>query len=240
MSGLIYFAIGDIHGEAGMLAELHGAILDRAAFEGGRARIVHLGDYVDRGPDSRGVIERIMALEARGKATGAFDVISLLGNHEDMMLRQLAGGSSINREMWMNGGGEATIRSYVGKKDEEAFVREFPEAHRTWLSALPTLYHNQEQKLAFVHAGIEPAVFPDCETEVRLWTRSSRFMNEMSWPDRPELKGLTVVHGHTPTPSRQPDLGFRRINIDTGACFGGPLTAVMLKPDSAPTFLYAR
>ncbi len=65
MAGLIYFAIGDVHGESRKLGELHAAILERIAFEGAPARIIHLGDYVDRGPDTKGVIERVMALEAR-------------------------------------------------------------------------------------------------------------------------------------------------------------------------------
>ena len=64
MTGHIYFAIGDVHGEAAKLRTLHDAILDRIAFERRPARIIHLGDYVDRGPDSRGVVERVMALEA--------------------------------------------------------------------------------------------------------------------------------------------------------------------------------
>ncbi len=224
-----------------MLRSLHGAILDRLAFEGGGpARIVHLGDYVDRGPDSRGVIEQVMAFERRGRETGAFEAISLYGNHEDMMVRRLSGGGSVNREMWMNGGGEATIRSYTGSRDEDAFVATFPPDHLAWLKSLPTMHYDRERKLAFVHAGIEPVVFPDCEDEVRLWTRSPRFMDDVRWPDREELKGLTVIHGHTPLMSRQPDIQFRRINIDTGACFGGPLTAVMLKDGEPPRFLYAR
>ena len=86
MAGLIYFAIGDVHGESRKLGELHAAILERIAFEGAPARIIHLGDYVDRGPDTKGVIERVMALEARFANDASISVKSLKGNHEQMML----------------------------------------------------------------------------------------------------------------------------------------------------------
>ena len=90
--------------------------------------------------------------------------------------------------------------------------------------------------VAFVHAGIEPASFPDCADAVRLWTRSDRFFDHANWPEREELKNLLVVHGHTPR-SYQPENFPHRINVDTGACFGGPLTAVMLKEGAEPQFL---
>ena len=86
MAGPIYFAIGDVHGEADKLRQLHAAILDRIAFEGRAAKIVHLGDYVDRGPDSRGVVDAVMAIEARFNRDPAIEVVSLMGNHEQMML----------------------------------------------------------------------------------------------------------------------------------------------------------
>jgi serine/threonine protein phosphatase 1 len=101
------------------------------------------------------------------------------------------------------------------------------------------MLYDQARKLVFVHAGIEPAEFPDCLDEIRLWTRSDRFFVDANWPDREVLQGLTVVHGHTPTDDSKPEITFRRINVDTGACFGGPLTAVMLKDGDAPTFLRA-
>ena len=68
-----------------------------------------------------------------------------------------------------------------------------------------------------------------------MWARSSKFTDASSWPDRAELEGLTVVHGHTP--QDEPEVEPRRINVDTGACYGGPLTAVMLKPGAEPSFL---
>ena len=89
MAAHTYFAIGDIHGEADKLARLHAAILDRIAFEGGPAKIVHLRDYIDRGPNSRSVIERVMALEARFAGDANIQVVSLRGNHEQMLLDAL-------------------------------------------------------------------------------------------------------------------------------------------------------
>ena len=89
-----------------------------------------------------------------------------------------------------------------------------------------------------MHAGIEPAQFPEEDQRTYLWTRSERFFLQWQWPDREELKGLLVIHGHTPK-SFDPEIYPHRINIDTGAVFGGPLTAVMLKDGARPEFLRA-
>jgi serine/threonine protein phosphatase 1 len=239
MTGPIYFAIGDVHGEAVKLRALHDAILDRIAFEKRPARIIHLGDYVDRGPDSRGVIERIMALEEMFAGSPRIEVISLMGNHERMMLD--AYDATEDAGHWWTQGGAETIESYVG--DEAPLATNWrsliPRAHIDWIRRLRLIHHATDQKLVFVHAGIEPASFPNESDETYLWTRSERFMNDDNWPKRPALDGLTVIHGHTPV-SDQPELKFRRINIDTGACFGGPLTAVVLKDGETPQFLQAR
>jgi serine/threonine protein phosphatase 1 len=93
--------------------------------------------------------------------------------------------------------------------------------------------------LAFVHAGIDPAKYPHCPDQLRLWTRSQAFFDSRNWPARPELAGLLVVHGHTPTEDFAAEVQKQRINIDTGACFGGPLTSVVLAPQEAPRFLSA-
>jgi serine/threonine protein phosphatase 1 len=231
----LYFAIGDIHGESVRLKQLHAAILDRIAFEGRPARIVHLGDYIDRGPDSRGVIEQIMALQARYDDDPAIDVIALMGNHEEMMLNQKPERASAH---WLDSGGVQTLESYgeYRRNDVTNWVASIPKAHLRWLANLPTFYYDEPRRLAFVHAGIDPKTFPDCRDEVRLWTRSDKFMRER-WPEREELKGLTVIHGHTPTDTYEPDVFANRINVDTGAVYGGPLTAVMLKDGAAPQFL---
>jgi serine/threonine protein phosphatase 1 len=239
MGDLIQFAIGDIHGEAAKLDALHAAILERIAFEKRAARIVHLGDYVDRGPDSRGVIERVMDLQARFRDEPDVEIVALLGNHEQMMFDAWAAGPGADDESWMSQGGAETVASYGHDPDSGRDWRDLvPKAHLRWIASLPDMLHDPERKLAFVHAGIEPSVFPLCSDRVHLWTRSNRFLDTGDWPSRPELDGLLVVHGHTPQ-GFEPEMAGRRINVDTGACFGGPLTAVMLSPGRTPQFLRA-
>jgi serine/threonine protein phosphatase 1 len=238
MAGPIYFAIGDVHGEAAKLHDLHQAILERILFERSPARIIHLGDYVDRGPDSCGVIEQLLALEKMFEGNAKIQVISLMGNHEQMMID--AHSSTADVDSWWSQGGAETADSYAGGPGlADANWREtIPSEHIDWLRRLPTLFHDQERRLAFVHAGIDPRRFPACPEMIRLWTRSDRFFNTADWPDREELNGLTVIHGHTPQ-SFEPEVEVRRINVDTGACFGGPLTAVVLKEGEALEFLRA-
>ena len=241
MTHRTWFAIGDVHGEADKLAELHDAIFDRIAFEGGPAGLIHLGDYVDRGPSSRQVIDRIMKLETTSKADETLRIISLKGNHELMMLEAIAGGAPGKLSNWLLNGGRETLASYGVEDPDEApsLFEVIPGEHIDWLRQLPTMLHVPDEALAFVHAGIDPRTFPDCSDEHHLWTRSRKFFDTGRWPDREELSGLTVVHGHTPTTDNQPKVMDRRINVDTGACFGGPLTAVMLQPGQAPQFLRA-
>jgi serine/threonine protein phosphatase 1 len=237
MAGPVYFAIGDVHGEADKLRRLHDAILQRIAFERRAAKIVHLGDYVDRGPDSRGVIEQIMALEKRFDSDPTVEVISLMGNHEQMLLEAYSGDPD-DEHNWLTQGGFETLESYSEDPVTEAggWRRLIPEEHIAWLAHRPLLLHDSNRKLIFVHAGIEPATFPDEDEDTYLWTRSDRFFDDDAWPDREELKGLLVVHGHTPK-NFDPEVFPRRINVDTGAVFGGPLTAVMLKEGEGPQFL---
>ncbi len=238
MAATLYFAIGDVHGEADKLRRLHESILDRIAIETLPACIIHLGDFVDRGPNSHGVIEAVLALEALFAGSEKIRVISLMGNHEQMMLD--AYDSSEPDDSWWTQGGAETADSYAGGAGlANAGWREtIPRQHITWMRRLPLIHQVPERKLVFVHAGIEPSVFPYEPERTYLWTRSERFFNDDNWPDREQLKGITVVHGHTPT-SFEPECKVRRINIDTGACFGGPLTAVMLKDGEAPEFLRA-
>jgi serine/threonine protein phosphatase 1 len=200
---------------------------------------VHLGDYVDRGPDSCGAVDCIMAMEMRQAGDDSIKVVSLMGNHEQMMLKAIDADSSMYADHWRSQGGRETLWSYLGGRPLNDQWREaIPKSHVSWLRNLPTLHHDKERRLAFVHAGIDLATFPDCSDEVRLWTRAKQFFNSRDWPDRDELRGLVVVHGHTPTQG-EPEVEARRINVDTGACYGGPLTAVMLKDGNEPEFLKA-
>lgn len=240
----IYFAIGDIHGENAKLAEIHAAMLERIAWEKKQpgfdgVRIIHLGDYVDRGPDTKGVIDRVMAFEKRFEHDDSIRVVSLLGNHEEMMLHALTTPLEGGADSWLKQGGNEAVDSYLaGGAVEGDWRNAIPKAHVDWMSGLPTMVYDADRKLAFVHAGIEPSTFPECREQLRIWTRSDRFFDASLWPDRDVLKGLCVVHGHTPK-GFEPEVFPHRINVDTGACFGGPLTAVMLKPGQEPMFIRA-
>jgi serine/threonine protein phosphatase 1 len=242
MSDRIYYAIGDVHGEYLRLRALHDSIEDhrRRTAEGCPATIVHLGDYVDRGPESRSVVNRLIEVQNNPDRLPGFDILCLLGNHERMMVDAVESGEHSLMVQWVLNGGEATIESYKradphgGPPDEPV-----PRAHIEWMKTLPTQIIDREAGLLFVHAGIEPEQFPNCTEEVRLWTRSPRFMNDKKWPENVMLDGLTVVHGHTPTDG-EPYVGPRRINLDTGACYGGPLTAAVFRKDTPVAFLYSR
>ena len=214
------YAVGDIHGEREKLD----ALLERLPLEPDD-RLVFLGDYVDRGPDAHGVVERLIQLERE------IDCIFLIGNHEAMFLDFLgwAGQEHFGGDAFLLNGGDRTLASYGYFEDREARFR-LPQSHEKFYQEL-RLYH-QEGDYLFVHAGIHerhiqqsdvPYVLRRSRPEDLLWSRSSG--------DLPHRLGVTVVYGHTPAP----DLQVRwntpfSIGIDTGACYGGPLTAIRL-PD---------
>jgi serine/threonine protein phosphatase 1 len=233
MNDLIYYAIGDVHGEIEKLDRLLEFIRDDAQRLGAAHKIVFLGDLIDRGPDSRAVILRAMAA-AGGEAW------AIKGNHEELMLHAYKNTESIGVFFWAENGGDETIASYMmanGACDD--WRDAIDKAHIKWLRALPAMLRDEARGLVFVHGGIDPVTFPNCSDEVRMWTRSDKFFNPSRWPARTELEGILVVHGHTPTHDFEPHANPRRINVDTGACFGGPLTAAVLAPGEAPRFLRA-
>jgi serine/threonine protein phosphatase 1 len=234
MTDLTYYAIGDVHGELAKLDELLRFIRDDAAFGGYTHRIVFLGDLIDRGPDSRGVVARAKELCESGEA------IAIKGNHEVLMVNAYENRESVGIYWWVENGGDETITSYMmanGACDD--FRDAIDKEHIKWLDALPAMIRDEARGLVFVHGGIDPKTFPECSEEVRLWTRSRKFFRSDLWPDRDELRDLLVVHGHTPTSDFAPENERRRINVDTGACFGGPLTCAVLAPNEAPRFLRA-
>jgi serine/threonine protein phosphatase 1 len=232
MSETVYYAIGDVHGEIEKLETLLGFIRDDA--RASLHKIVFLGDLIDRGPDSRAVVVRAKHLTESGEA------ITIKGNHEELLLHAYANRESVGIYWWAENGGDETIASYMlanGACDD--FRDAIDRDHIAWLGALPVMVRDEPRGLVFVHGGIDPKIFPACSDELRMWTRSHKFFNEKTWPDRSELKDLCVIHGHTPTHDFEPHLHPRRINVDTGACFGGPLTAVVLAPSERPRFLRA-
>ncbi|MDQ1080213.1 serine/threonine protein phosphatase 1 [Pseudoroseomonas cervicalis] len=211
--GLRVYAIGDVHGCAARLATLHRRITeDWQSRPAERCAIIHLGDYVDRGPDSAAVIE---ALLGPLPVAGAESVL-LRGNHEAMMLEGLQGGpGSLAEDLWLWNGGDATLASY-GARDA-GFAP--PAAHLALLQA--TALQWQAGDYLFVHAGIDPRRSLEAQrSQDLLWIREPF----LSWP---RAFPMVVVHGHTPC--RAPELRPNRIGIDTGAVGGGALTCLVLQ-----------
>jgi serine/threonine protein phosphatase 1 len=198
------YAIGDIHGSLEKLKRLMLRCEQDAA--GRPFKFVFLGDYIDRGPQSAGVIAGLIELQSR---LGDHFVV-LKGNHEAMMLGAIDG--TAPPQFWLAQGGAATLESYGNVRPSE-----LPGAHVDWIRSLP-LSHDDGRRF-FVHAGIDPDKPFDMQDERHLlWIREP-FLSD----DRDH--GRLVVHGHTPTEA--PDFRGNRLNIDTGAVFGGPLTAAV-------------
>lgn len=219
------YAIGDIHGQLERLREAHARILR----DGGEAaRVVHLGDLIDRGPDSRGVVELLMEGQARGR-----DWIVLKGNHDRALPNFLRDPRWIDpraaeRKDWIarDVGAEAALASYgVPDADHRPLdevhaeaVAKVPGDHARWLSGLPAWYLSP--LALFVHAGLRPGVDLCAQIEDDLlWIRKP-------FHDDRRDHGALVVHGHTPV--RQATHYGNRVNIDSGAGHGGPLTAIRL------------
>ena len=177
--------------------------------DGKRARLITLGDSVDRGPDFFGVVQLI-----RHRLAGEYPVfrsiINLKGNHEDMMVQAVLGGELSDR-VSLNNGGDATVESYPNKNILLDDAK--------WLAALPT---SCEDKLRYyVHAGIRPRICLKEQNDAdKLWIRDL-FLKHKA----PHEK--YVVHGHTPLAQCVPDVQTNRINIDTALVFGGRLTAAV-------------
>ena len=218
------YAIGDIHGELGLLKHLHELILDDASqIPVPRNVVVYLGDYVDRGPNSAGVIERVLSQPLQD-----FETICLRGNHEDLLLQFLDDASVAS--VWLPNGGADTLesygiaaRSFVSELSEltalqESFKRQLPTSHLAFFEGLS--YSHVEGNYAFVHAGMLPGLSLAQQNPADLmWIRDEFLYSNEDY-------GYVVVHGHTP--SDYPEFHRNRINVDTGACYTGRLTALVL------------
>lgn len=221
--GLRLYAIGDIHGCRAELDSLL-ALIEADPAEGVEKRLVFLGDYVDRGPDSRGVLDRLIAL-----AAGSPQAVFLKGNHEAAMLDFLRAPET--GDAWLQWGGEETLESYgvdPVARPPSAIAADFrdrlPAAHRAFLEGLEL--HRAFGDYLFVHAGLRPGVALDAQEERDLLWIRGEFHNAPA-DKRPDK---VVVHGHHP--GRKPiDAGWR-IAVDTGACYGGKLTAVALEGET--------
>jgi serine/threonine protein phosphatase 1 len=207
------YAIGDIHGRHDLLQDLLGQIEEHAG--GQPHKLVFLGDYIDRGPDSAAVVEAVRSLQDRSGS----EVVCLLGNHEAMLLAVLDRPDLAY--WWIGNGGDATLQSYGAPSP-----REIPADVAAWLSGLPIL-HEDEQRY-FVHAGLRPGrPIQDQTDEDRIWIREPFLDTDWDF-------GKHVVHGHTPVRFPRPDVRAFRTNLDTGAVFGGALTAGIFTSDQGP------
>ncbi|MDE2516733.1 MAG: serine/threonine protein phosphatase [Rhodospirillales bacterium] len=213
------YAVGDVHGCLDQLERLHAAIAaDLADRPCDSALLIHLGDYVDRGMESAGVVERLARLPP--PAPG-LEIVNLMGNHEAMMLDALAANTAGAAAVWLANGGVETLHSWgVPRGATPAQWRaHVPEADLAFLRALPGSH--REGGYLFAHAGIRPGVALEDQTQHDLlWIREPF----LSW--KGELPAV-VVHGHTPRP--EPVLRPNRIGIDTGAALGGHLTCLVLQ-----------
>ncbi len=205
MAAILTYAVGDIHGSHTKLANLVRHCIDSCGQNS--FRFVFLGDYVDRGARSRDVIDFLIELQ-----TSAPDrIVCLRGNHEDMLVDAAR---RRNVAQWLDNGGDMTLRSYG-----IAHAGEIPTAHLEWFAALPLAIADETR--FFVHAGVMPGVpLQQQPREAVLWIREPFLSDERA-------HGLFVVHGHTPTRTRKPDLRRNRLNLDTMAWHDGPLTAAV-------------
>ena len=205
------YAIGDVHGRLDLLRQAIEVISEHV---GDRPfRVVLLGDYVDRGPDSRGVVEFLIDLQRR------WPVVCLKGNHEELMLQAVTDPGNRRLERWLEYGGDQTLRSYGLERDDD--LAAIPPEHLRWMASLPRTTGDKHR--IYVHAGLMPGTPAHRQKdETCLWIRE-RFLQA-----RPGDFEAHVVHGHTPVWEGKPDpatpeLLEHRTNIDTGAFATGVL-----------------
>lgn len=222
------YAIGDVHGCDDLLAALEDRIIEDARQRRGTKWLVMLGDYVDRGPKSASVLDRLTA-----RAPEGFTRICLAGNHEEIMLDFLDNPTADHR--WLDFGGLETLHSYGIHKlpsNRQALrntlLSYIPQEHIEFLERLPSLV--SVPGYCFVHAGIrENQPLSEQDDAALLWLRP-RAGSEPAPP-----RDFVVVHGHTPVADVEIVNG--RINIDTGAYMSGKLSAVRLSRNEKPALL---
>ncbi|MEI3854518.1 MULTISPECIES: metallophosphoesterase family protein [Ensifer] len=197
------FAIGDIHGCLDQLRVLLGEIETYAP----AGRVIFLGDLIDRGPDSRGVVEFVMA----GPSKPGWTWLTLKGNHEEMLWGASSGESDV--DWWLMNGGQETLVSYNGV---------VPGRHLKWIKELPTIL--VERHRIFVHAGIDETLPLEQQgDEIFLWIRRPEDYSG-------EYFGKHLCHGHTPSAANPRTIG-NRTNVDSGAVFSGVLSCAVFDDD---------
>jgi serine/threonine protein phosphatase 1 len=223
--GIRVYAIGDIHGRLDLLRSAHARIAeDLVRRSTPFFRVIHLGDYVDRGPDSADVIEHLIEFTRDG------DSVCLAGNHDILALAFLTHAEDVGRA-WLSWGGDATLRSYgvdpdaMSESDRSmsalsaAFAEALPASHKHFLESLP--FSERHRDFMFVHAGVRPGRRLDKQT-----LRDVTEIREPFLSHEADL-GAVIVHGHTifDEPSIRPN----RIGIDTGAYRTDRLTTLVIE-----------
>ena len=221
------YAIGDIHGHLSLLREVHDWIAKDMA-EHGPAPIVHIGDLVDRGPDSRGVVEYLCEGRRQGQ-----DWVVLKGNHDRMFTKYLIDMTDQDEGLRADLsylhpriGGGTTLASYGVKNAADRplavvyaeAIAAVPPEHRRFLEELPTSFVRGDA--IFVHAGIRPGIALDQQSETDLLWIRKEFL------DDPRDHGALIVHGHTAI--ERPMHYRNRVNTDSSAAYGGPLSVVVI------------
>lgn len=218
------YAVGDIHGRADLLVKLHGMIQEDARVfgKGKNKTIIYLGDYIDRGLDSKETINILIEQPLAG-----FEHIHLRGNHEDMLLRYLQDPGV--GPVWIGLGGAATALSYGiclpttedcdgYERMRQDFLEQMPSRHREFLARLQLTYRSGNY--IFVHAGVRPGVpLEQQDAQDLLWIREEFLRHKSTLDD-------VVVHGHSI--SLKPEVTPGRIGIDTGAYATNALSCIVL------------
>ena len=232
------FAIGDIHGCLDELTSLHKKILTHDKFDVKNDLIIYLGDYIDRGKNSKEVINQILKLK-----NNKIKTVNLMGNHDEFMIDFLFNNKN-NIENWLNFGLDQTLRSYGievvdfikdGFEDDiidqlrNTLLSTMSEEHVNFFKDLELSFSSE--KYLFVHAGIDPKkTLEDQTKEDFLWSRSKSFF------DKDFKAQKIIVHGHTPEENIVNDPF--RINVDSGCYFSGKLSCVCLTDkDNTRTFI---
>jgi serine/threonine protein phosphatase 1 len=224
-AGRRIYAVGDLHGRADLLSDLLTRIDDDLKARPTPDSVqVFLGDYIDRGPSSRQVIDLLIARRRK------CNVLFLKGNHEECALQFLSDPTVFSE--WRNMGGLSTLASYgvvpargddpqSQRKVSTAFRQALPDSHRRFIQGLALSFSCGD--FFFVHAGARPGIQLQRQSQQDLlWIRDDFLLHEEDF-------GMVVVHGHTPI--YEPDVRWNRINIDTGAYATGRLTCLVLEED---------
>ncbi len=221
------YCIGDIHGRVDLLEQLHALIEEDAKDSRNQKQIIYLGDYIDRGDDSKAVIDTLLNKPLKG-----FKPVYLRGNHDQTMLDFLQ--QDEVGQGWLNHGGLATLVSYGVKVSklparkgdyvalQQALANHLPEPHLAFLNATRMSY--QTGSYYFVHAGIRPGIgLEKQQGEDQLWVREE-FLGYRKHHEK------IIVHGHTI--ADEADIQSNRIGLDTGAYMSGRLTALVLEQEN--------